>query len=616
MARRQTIKNHIQETNLYRSRLFIVSILVIFMMGVLLTRVAYLQVFKNTDYQTQSNQNRIKLEPLPPNRGRIYDRNGVILAENRLVFSLEIIPEKVPDMDALLAQLQTLLPQVSSDIIERFTQRHRASRRFESVPLLTGLNETEQAVLAVNQHALPGVVTRARIQRYYPFSETMVHMLGYVGRINDRELATIDQDNYRATRHIGKVGLEKYYENELHGTIGYQEVETDVRGRIIRVLDRKNPVPGMDLHLHMDSRLQLEARRLLDDMRGVAIAVDPRNGGILALVSTPDYDPNPFVSGISTTGYQALLNSPDRPLFNRALRGQYSPGSTIKPMLGLLALEEGLVTAKTRMWDKGYFQLENDEHRYRDWKPEGHGWVNMLVAIRDSCDTYFYDLAVKLGIDRIAQGMKAFGFGQSTLLDMGEEVPALMPDRGWKQASRGVRWFPGETVIVGIGQGYWTSTPLQLVRATAAIANNGLLYPLSLGAKLANDNDNQLLRLDKQPDNIFPFKAQNMTLIQNTMKAVNEFPGSAFEAFKDARFTSAGKSGTVQLKSIAQDEEYDEELIDERLRDNALFVAYAPFEEPTIAVVVILENQGGGSKQAAPVARQIIEYHLELEDQL
>lgn len=616
MARRQTIKNHIQETNLYRSRLFIVSILVIFMMGVLLTRVAYLQVFKNTDYQTQSNQNRIKLEPLPPNRGRIYDRNGVILAENRLVFSLEIIPEKVQDMDALLAKLQTLLPQVSADIIERFTQRLRASRRFESVPLLTGLNESEQAVLAVNQHALPGVVTRARIQRYYPFSETMVHMLGYVGRINDRELATIDQDNYRATRHIGKVGLEKYYEDELHGTIGYQEVETDVRGRVIRVLDRKNPVPGMDLHLHMDSRLQLEARRLLDDMRGVAIAVDPRNGGILALVSTPGYDPNPFVSGISTTGYQALLNSPDRPLFNRALRGQYSPGSTIKPMLGLLALEEGLVTAKTRMWDKGYFQLENDEHRYRDWKPEGHGWVNMLVAIRDSCDTYFYDLAVKLGIDRIAQGMKAFGFGQSTLLDMGEEVPALMPDRGWKQASRGVRWFPGETVIVGIGQGYWTSTPLQLVRATAAIANNGLLYPLSLGAKLANDSDNQLLRLDKQPDNIFPFKAQNMALIQNTMKAVNEFPGSAFEAFKDARFTSAGKSGTVQLKSIAQDEEYDEELIDERLRDNALFVAYAPFEEPTIAVVVILENQGGGSKQAAPVARQIIEYHLELEDQL
>jgi len=616
MARRQTIKNHIQETNLYRSRLFIVSILVIFMMGVLLTRVAYLQVFKNTDYQTQSNQNRIKLEPLPPNRGRIYDRNGVILAENRLVFSLEIIPEKVRDMDALLAQLQTLLPQVSADIIERFTQRLRASRRFESVPLLTGLNESDQAVLAVNQHALPGVVSRARIQRYYPFSETMVHMLGYVGRINDRELATIDQDNYRATRHIGKVGLEKYYEDQLHGTIGYQEVETDVRGRVIRVLDRKNPVPGMDLHLHIDSRLQLEARRLLDDMRGVAIAVDPRNGGILALVSTPGYDPNPFVSGISTTGYQALLNSPDRPLFNRALRGQYSPGSTIKPMLGLLALEEGLVTAKTRMWDKGYFQLENDEHRYRDWKPEGHGWVNMLVAIRDSCDTYFYDLAVKLGIDRIAQGMKAFGFGQSTLLDMGEEVPALMPDRGWKQASRGVRWFPGETVIVGIGQGYWTSTPLQLVRATAAIANNGLLYPLSLGAKLANDNDNQLLRLDKQPDNIFPFKAQNMTLIQNTMKAVNEFPGSAFEAFKDARFTSAGKSGTVQLKSIAQDEEYDEELIDERLRDNALFVAYAPFEEPTIAVVVILENQGGGSKQAAPVARQIIEYYLELEDQL
>ena len=612
----QTIKNHIQETNLYRSRLVVVSIVVILMFGVLLTRVAYLQVVKNNDYQTQSNQNRIKLEPLAPNRGRIYDRNGVILAENRLVFSLEIIPEKVKDMDLLLSNLAQLLAKVTPDITQRFKQRVRSSRRFESVPLLTGLNESEQAILAVNQHALTGVITQARVQRHYPFSETMVHMLGYVGRINDRELATIDQDNYRATRHIGKVGLEKYYEDDLHGTIGYQEVETDVRGRVIRVLDIKNPVPGMDLHLHMDSRLQLEARRLLDDMRGVAIAVDPRNGGVLALVSTPGYDPNPFVSGISSVAYRALLNSPDRPLFNRALRGQYSPGSTIKPMLGLLGLEEGIVTQETRFWDQGFFQLENDEHRYRDWRPEGRGWVDMLIAIRDSCDTYFYDLAVKLGIDKIAAGMKAFGFGKYTQIDMGEEVPALMPDRGWKQANRGVRWFPGETVIIGIGQGYWTTTPLQLVRATAAMANNGLLYPLSLGEKLATGTDKKMLRLDKQPEAIFPFQQANMTLMQNTMKAVNEFRGTAFEAFKNAPFTSAGKSGTAQLKSIAQDEEYDEESIDERLRDNALFVAYAPFEEPTIAVVVILENQGGGSKQAAPVARQIMQYYLELEDQL
>ncbi len=615
MRERQTIKNHIQETNLYRGRLLVVSIIVIFMLGILLARVAYLQVLKNADYQTLSNQNRIKIEPLAPNRGRIYDRNGVILAENRLVFSLEITPEKAGDMAPLLDQLSQLIPSITEDDTQRFNDRLSRARRFESIPLVTGLSESEQAIIAVNQHALPGVSIQARIQRYYPFSETMVHMLGYVGRINDRELATIDEDNYRATRHIGKVGLEKYYEDQLHGTIGYQEVETDVRGRVIRVLSRKNPLPGLDLHLSVDSRLQLEARRLLAGMRGVVVAVDPNNGEVLALVSTPGYDPNPFVSGISSASYQTLLNSPDRPLFNRALRGQYSPGSTIKPMLGLLALEEEIVSADTQFWDKGFYQLENDEHRYRDWRPEGRGWVTMLTAISDSCDTYFYDLAVKLGIDKISEGMATFGFGQYTQIDMGEEVPALMPDRGWKRATQNIRWFPGETVIIGIGQGYWTSTPLQLARATAAIANNGLLYPLSLGYKIGHEENFTLLTEDKEPQSIFAFENDNMDLIQDAMRAVNRFRGTAFEAFRGTNFTSAGKSGTVQLKSIAQDEEYDEESIDERLRDNALFVSYAPFEEPTIVVVVILENQGGGSANAAPVARQLLEFYLGLDEQ-
>ena len=614
MRPRQTIKNHIQETNLYRGRLLVVSIIVIFMLGILLARVAYLQVMKNADYQTLSNQNRIKIEPLAPNRGRIYDRNGVILAENRLVFSLEIIPERAGDIDSLLAKIQQLLPGITDDITERFKERLRSSRRFESVPLFTGLTESDQAILAVNQHALPGATIQARVQRHYPFSETMVHMLGYVGRINDRELATIDEDNYRATRHIGKVGLEKYYEDALHGSIGYQEVETDVRGRVIRVLSKKSPVPGKDLHLSVDSRLQLEARRLLADVRGVVVAIDPQNGEVLALVSAPGYDPNPFVAGITPSDYQALLNSRDRPLFNRALRGQYSPGSTIKPMLGLLGLEEGIVTGETRYWDKGFYQLENDDHRYRDWRPEGRGWVTMKTAISDSCDTYFYDLAVKLGIDRISDGMKTFGFGKYTNIDMGEEVPALMPDRGWKRATRNVRWFPGETVIVGIGQGYWTSTPLQLASATAAIANNGFVYPLTLGQKLGSEGNYEYIAENKTPQAIFPFREENMKLIQDSMRAVNLFRGSAFEAFRKAPFTSAGKSGTVQLKSIAQDEEYDEEAIDERLRDNALFVAYAPFKEPKIAVVVILENQGGGSANAAPVARQLMEFYLGLGD--
>jgi penicillin-binding protein 2 len=593
-----------------------VSLVIIIMLSAILVRVGYLQMARYTDYQTLSNQNRIRVEPLAPNRGLIYDRNGVILAENRLVFSLEIIPERVGNIDETLEAVRAVLPRINDDEISDFKRRSRGARRFESIPLTTGLDDREKAVIAVNQHKLPGVVIQARLQRHYPFGETMVHALGYVGRINDRELAVIDEDNYRATRHIGKVGLEKYYETQLHGEIGYQEVETDVRGRVLRVLNRKKPVPGQDIHLHLDSRLQLEARRLLGERRGVVVAIDPNNGGVLALVSTPGYDPNPFVSGISSSAYQALLNSKDRPLFNRALRGQYSPASTIKPMLGLLALEQGVVNPSTRLWDPGFFQLENDDHRYRDWVPQGHGWVTLASAIRDSCDTFYYKLAVELGIDRISEGMRSFGFGDYTNIDMGEEVPALMPDRGWKQATQNVRWFPGETVIIGIGQGYWTSTPLQLAAATAAIANDGWLYPLSIVNSIAHEDHRVMIEHQDKRKPIFDFEPENMQLVQNAMKAVNQYPGTAWQAFRGAPFTSAGKSGTAQLKSIAQDEEYDEESIYYRLRDNALFVAYAPFEEPTIAVAVIVENAGGGSANAAPIARQVMEHYLEITGQL
>ncbi|NNJ72852.1 MAG: penicillin-binding protein 2 [Enterobacterales bacterium] len=609
------MKNHIHETNLYRNRTVIVGLMVLVMLAVLLTRVAYLQVIKHQDYQTLSNQNRIKLEPLPPNRGLLYDRNGVILANNRSVYSLELIPERVENMEQTLLTIQQLMPKVSDEHIDEFKESLKGARRFQSLSLFSGLDDFDKARIAVNQHRLPGVSIEARIQRYYPFGENMVHMLGYVGRINNRELAKIDTDNYRGTRHIGKVGLEKFYEDELHGEIGYQEVETDVRGRVLRVLNRKNPIPGRDIQLHIDSRLQLEAQRLLGNRRGVIVAVDPRDGGVMALVSTPGYDPNPFVSGISSKAYKALLDSPDRPLFNRALRGQYSPGSTIKPMLGLLALEEGTVTKDTRMWDPGFFKIkEEDQHRYRDWDRDGHGWVNMFSSIRDSCDTYFYNLALNLGIDKISEGMRTFGFGEYTDIDMGEELPGIMPDRGWKQANHNMRWFPGETVIVGIGQGYWTSTPLQLVSATAAIANNGIVYPLSIARGIGSGENMQLIDRRSEATTIFPFKDSNMKLIQDAMRAVNQFKGTAFTAFRGAKFSSAGKSGTVQLASIGQEDEYEEELVAERLRDNALFVAYAPFEKPEIAVAVVVENAGGGSTNAGPLARQMLEYFLSLED--
>ena len=614
MARRQTIKNHILETNLYNSRTLVVSIFVFCLLMLLVGRMLYLQVNSFQDLQTLSNQNRIKVTPIAPNRGLIFDRKGVILAENRSVFSLELIPEKIKDIDVTLKELQAILPAITDDKIEQYKESSKYIRRFNQTTLITDLTETDRALFAVNQYRFPGVSVEARLVRHYPFGENMVHSLGYVGRINERELAAIDGSNYRATRHIGKVGLEKYYENILHGTIGHQEVETDVRGRVLRVLSRKAPIPGKDIILNLDSRLQMEANRLLDGRRGVIIALDPDTGSVLSLVSTPAYDPNAFVNGISTKAYAKLLNSKDRPLFNRALRGQYSPGSTIKPMLGLLALEEKVITPKFKIWDKGYFQLEDKERKYRDWKRQGHGWVNLTRSIIHSCDTFFYEVALKLGIDRIYDGMTSFGFGELTNIDMGEEVPALMPSRGWKRADRNQPWYPGETVIIGIGQGYWNTTPLQLASAAAVLANGGLRNNLSLANAIGDRGKMEAIEIVPVEHQIFDFKKSNMELVRKAMRGVNAPGGTAYAAFRTAEFTSAGKSGTVQLTSMAQDlEEYDEEKVAERHRDNALFIAFAPYKKPKIVVAVIIENAGGGSTNAAPIARKVMQFYLEQE---
>ena len=613
MAKRQTIKNHILETNLYNSRTLVVSIIVFCLLLLLVGRMLYLQVNSFQDLQTLSNQNRIKVTPIAPNRGLIYDRKGVILAENRSVFSLELTPEKIKDIEVTLKELQKILPAISDDKIEQYKQSSKYNRRFNQTTLITDLTETDRALFAVNQYRFPGVSVEARLVRHYPFGENMVHFLGYVGRINERELAAIDGSNYRATRHIGKVGLEKYYENILHGTIGYQEVETDVRGRVLRVLSRKAPIPGKDIKLNVDSRLQIQANQLLEGKRGVVIAIDPNTGAVLSLVSTPAYDPNAFVNGISTKAYSKLLNSSDRPLFNRALRGQYSPGSTIKPMLGLLALEEGVISASTKIWDKGFFQLEDKERKYRDWKKDGHGWVNLTRSIIHSCDTFFYEIALKLGIDKIYDGMTSFGFGELTNIDMGEEVPALMPSRGWKRADRNQPWYPGETIIIGIGQGYWNTTPLQLTSAAAVLANGGLRHNLSLANTIGVRGEMEAVDIVPVEEQIFDFKKANMDLVRKAMRGVNAPGGTAYDAFRTAEFTSAGKSGTVQLTGIAQDEEYDVETVSEKHRDNALFIAFAPFNKPKIVVAVIIENAGGGSTNAAPIARKVMQFYLQQE---
>jgi len=517
---RQTIKDHIRESNLFNSRIVAVSVIVIVMIFILIGRMVYLQINQHQDLQTRSNQNRIKVIPIAPNRGLIFDRNGIILAENRLDFSLEIIPEKIKDLDSLLAELQSILPIISDDDVIQFHKSRRTRKRFDSTILVSGLTETERALFAVNQYRFDGVSIQSRLTRFYPFGEHFVHSVGYVGRINERDLLTIDQNNYLATRHIGKLGLEKYYESVLHGTIGYQEVETDVRGRVIRVLNNQPPIPGKDIILNLDSQLQIEVARLMKGKRGAVVTVVPDTGAVLSIVSVPSYDPNPFVTGISRKAYSKLLNSDQRPLFNRALRGQYSPGSTVKPMLGLLALEEGIIEPASRIWDQGFFQIEGNDHRYRDWLKRGHGWVNLTRAIIHSCDTFFYGVALKLGIDRISDAMTMFGFGELTNIDMGEEVPALMPSRGWKRAMKNQPWYPGETVIIGIGQGYWNTTPLQLASAVAVMANGGTRYDFRLARSIGMRNAMKPVNDTSRQHEIFNFSKKNMDLLRNAMRGV------------------------------------------------------------------------------------------------
>lgn len=607
----RSFKDHYQERKLLINRSIIAFGFVLVMMVGLLIRSWYLQVIKFEDYQTRSNNNRISVQPLPPKRGLIYDRNGVLLAENRSVYSLEIIPEQVKDLDSTLARL------ISVGLIEekhrdKFLKRLRGQRRFKSIPIKTKLNEEDVAQFSVIGHQFPGVKTEARLVRHYPFSDRLVHALGYVGRINDRELRTIDQANYKATRHIGKVGLEKFYEDRLHGTIGFRRVEINVQGRVIgKPLFEKPPVPGKNMRLSLDIRLQLVADKAMKDSRGSVIAIDPYTGEVLALVSNPGYDPNEFVTGMSIENYEQISTSEDRPLFNRALRGLYSPGSTIKPHLGWIGLETDIITEKTTISDPGYWIIPNEEaRRYRDWNPRGHGRkVDLELAIAQSCDPYFYDLAYKMGIDRLSENMKKFGFGEYTGIDMGEELAGIMPSREWKETARKTPWFPGETVITGIGQGYWIATPLQFANAIGQLGTGGIRHQLHMVSHFQEEQEWHAVAArpaDLQPD----FSNQkNLRIVQKAMRKVNQYGGTAFNAFKDASYTSAGKTGTVQLRAMGE-EKYDESKIEKRFRDNAVYVGYAPFDKPEIAVAIVVENAGHGGSQAAPIARLLLDEYF------
>lgn len=605
-----TIKDSRHENRLFSSRAAIAATLVVLALLLLLLRLGQLQILHHGHFTTLSRDNRVKIEPLPPTRGLVYDAGGILLAENLPAYSLEIIPEKAGDIDATIERLGALIPIEENDR-KRFQRLRRQRRRFDGVPIRVQLTEEEVARFSVNGHRFPGVDVRATLLRQYPLGEQTAHVLGYVGRINERELKSIDTSRYSGTSHIGKNGVEKAYEELLHGEVGMQQVEVNAKGRVLRVLESQAPVPGHDLHLFLDMRLQEEAFDALGDYNGALAAIDPRTGGVLALVSKPTFDPNLFVVGISPSDYRTLQGSPDKPLFNRTLRGQYPPGSTVKPFIGLAGLEAGVVSFDERIFCPGFYRLPGHEHKYRDWKKWGHGRVAMEKAITESCDVYFYTLAHSLGVDRMHAFLSRFGFGRRTGVDLTGELGGLLPSRQWKRARRQTAWYPGETLIMGIGQGYFLVTPLQLASATATLATRGRhIVPRvvravrgpSTGGKLRATRP-LITRIEQQ------LRYHWDNVIEAMLQVVEGPRGTARRIASDA-YRIAAKTGTAQVFTVKQDQEYDEKKVAKKMRDHALFIAFAPVEEPRIAIAVIVENGGHGGSVAAPIAKRVMDRYL------
>lgn len=601
------------ERRLFRARAITLGLFIFIMLCGLAWRMSYLQIELHEKYKNLSENNRVQLRPLAPNRGLIYDRNGVLLAENIPSYSLTIVAERVRDLDQTLTFLNDLI-EISERDREQFDKRLKFRRRpFEPVVLRYRLSEEEIAKVLVNRFYLPGVDVEAQLVRHYPNGNAFAHVLGYVGRINEKDQALLDTDpdvkrRYSATQYIGKTGVERRYEEDLHGEVGYQKVETNARGRILSVIEQQDPIPGKDLTLHLDARLQTLAEKEMTGRRGAVVAIEVATGGIVALYSNPAFDPNSFVTGISHKDYSDLRDDPDQPLFDRATRGQYPPASTLKPFIGLAALNAGTTNWNDSIRDQGWYKLDNDERLYRDWKRGGHGRVDLERAVVESCDTYFYDVAVRTGIDGITPFLAQFGFGRDMTLDVISALPGLLPDRDWKKAHRRGSWYAGDTVNLGIGQGFMLTTPLQLATATAVLANRGkwqiprLIYAHNEVEDVIEHGDIPDIQL-RNPD--------NWNRMFNAMaNVVSGQHGTARRLLSNMQFPMAAKTGTAQVVGIKQDEEYDSEALRERLRDHALFIAFAPVDNPQIAIAVIVENGESAGKTAGPIAQSIINEYL------
>jgi penicillin-binding protein 2 len=620
--RRVRIKDDALEQRMFLQRVFFAAALVSVLVLVLSGRAFWLQVVQHAHYLELSQGNRARIEPLPPNRGVIYDRAGRLIAENTPAYQLELILEQAGDLDATLARLARI-GLLEAEDIGRVRQLVLSRRSFEAVPILLQLDDEEIARYAVHRHELPGVMLETRLARHYPYGKVGAHALGYVGTISEEDLARVDRERYFGTGVIGKTGIERAYEDVLLGIGGYREVLVNAEGRpgtlpegVDAQLQDREPQAGRELRLTLDIELQRIAEEAMAGRRGAVVAIDPSNGDVLVFASLPSFDPNGFARGISRSDYLALTDNPDQPLFNRVLRGTYPPGSTIKPLMALAGLEYDVVKPEDAIYCPGHFSLPNSRHRFRDWKREGHGTVDMKGAVMQSCDVYFYRLANTLGIDRIHDAMNRIGFGVPTGIDIPGERGGIMPSPQWKKSAFSGReqqvWFPGETVIIGIGQGFWTATMLQLAKSTALLATRGQHFRPRLVRALVDPETGAIE--EKPPQALPPIELkerQNWETIIGAMVAVTSGPrGTALRASRGALYSIAGKTGTAQVYSIGQTERYDPKTVAERLRDHALFIAFAPADAPRLAIAVLVENGGAGSAVAAPIARAIFDAYL------
>ncbi|MCZ8164861.1 penicillin-binding protein 2 [Silanimonas sp.] len=608
--RARPVRNAAAEGEQFRRRALLAAAGVALALLALALGYGRLQIQQHEEYATRSEENRIRLDPIVPARGLVYDRNGVLLADNAPAYRLDIVPERVEDMPQLLAALRERVA-LSEDELRRFDNARKGTRRFKPIALKLRLSEQEIARLAVDRHRFPGVEVVPYLTRRYPFGELTAHIVGYVGRIDQDDVDAMEsrgESRFAALPHIGKTGLERYYESRLRGDVGYQEVETNVENRPLRVLRRHDAKPGADLHLSIDIALQKAMVDAFEGQHGAAIAIDPMSGEILAMVSLPSYDPNLFVGGISFDDYRRLNEDVARPLFNRNVLGGFPPGSTVKPFMALAGLEEGLITPDTTIFSSGTYRLPGHERGYMDWRPGGHGTVNLRESLAQSVNTYYFDLAMKLGIDRISADFDRMGFGRPTGIDLAGEASGVLPSREWKQRRFKQAWYPGETVISGIGQGYWVTTPLQLAQGTAMLAGDGQLRrPHLVRATQAGFG---AARVPEPQPPAVPVvdDPAHLAAVRDGLVATMHGPtGTAARAAAGAHYLMAGKTGTAQRVSRRGDERLDPNKLPYHLRHQALFVGYAPAEAPTIALALVVEHGGSGSTAAAPVARRIFD---------